>query len=963
MSNTNRDYAIVYDVKNSTLVLSRPLVFYITDKNTSNIFVRLVTKTNIGNGVDQYTDIENASNYIVLMRTIKPNDEVINIKATQREPESIFEFDLTEDFKDIPGTYICELMISTIVNSKQELITSDSFTYEVKRSVLSRIDEIIEHEDLTVEKLLNDLDATKAELSSRIDNLASLTEGSTTGDAELIDGRVGVNGKIYDNIGGAIRGQVGSINSNLNNLFESQYTHILDVPIEWEIGGWNSNTGETTDPIYSYFTIRGYMKNITRNIDINVEIDPGYRLIVGKYNKSDNSYVGAEYHSESYILSYNNSYIYRFSFHNLNDYNNNVRITDINKVALHCKFSINLSSDDEIQDVKENMKLISESTMIIDKNVLSQCDIYNNKAIGGYDTATLAPNFISKKNEFVAKYVIPQKGKIKIGRSDIEYQYLMFVDANGRRIANWGTSAIKEGSYIEKVTSDYIIINIDILRNVSVLPNVNAVYIGYTYGSVNKYIHEINVYDEDDINFIDLKQYCKKSHISIPILSEKDKYSWECIHHDNFNREPNNEKLWDIGTNGNNVFHFEYSSPYSDYPTVDDGFRILNNKVKVENSVISDNKDIVLRLVRNVFFSDNILLQFSAPKTGKIIGVVFNYQNNANYNAIYTTNNVEDQSKYDIILFSVVDNKGKTNTLGTFSYGEINNMSLFLSSVGSALYVDDYFINTIDIKFNKKFYVGLYCKKIWNNFEMKFFNVFNMTFKTVINPNRALDNGTSPLYMMNLQIPDNRQDCYQIVNDIKFGDGCAQKFNLKKGDNIVSGSKRCEVAFKMNTMPLKKYKIEFDVLFPADFISDNIANIFYQFHDQPSGNDIVTVLDPMIALYVKQGKIFCEYIGMEKHSGSALDYNNKTNFEVGNLETDKWYHFEMEVKEGYMIEHNPSFKLYVNNKLIFKGTKPNCFNQPKSGYPKYGLYIFDWKHTVGTVTERTVYIDNFIMTY
>ena len=171
MSNTNRDYAIVYDVKNSTLVLSRPLVFYITDKNTSNIFARLVTKTNIGDGVDQYTDIENASNYIVLMRTIKPNDEVINIKATQREPGSIFEFDLTEDFKDIPGTYICELMISTIVNGRQELITSDLFTYEVKRSILSKINQIIEHEDTTVEKLLNDLDATKAELSSRIKDI------------------------------------------------------------------------------------------------------------------------------------------------------------------------------------------------------------------------------------------------------------------------------------------------------------------------------------------------------------------------------------------------------------------------------------------------------------------------------------------------------------------------------------------------------------------------------------------------------------------------------------------------------------------------------------------------------------------------------------------------------------------------------------------------------------------------
>ena len=175
MSNANRDYAIVYDVKNSSLALSRPLVFYITDKNTSNIFVRLVTKIIIGDGIDQYTDIENATNYTLTMRVIKPNDEIKSVQATQHEPESLFQFDLTEDFKDMPGKYICELIISTIVNGRQELITSDAFNYEVKRSILSKVN-VIEGEGTTVEKLLNDLDATKAELSSQIKNKANKNE-------------------------------------------------------------------------------------------------------------------------------------------------------------------------------------------------------------------------------------------------------------------------------------------------------------------------------------------------------------------------------------------------------------------------------------------------------------------------------------------------------------------------------------------------------------------------------------------------------------------------------------------------------------------------------------------------------------------------------------------------------------------------------------------------------------------
>ncbi len=185
MSNANRDYAIVYDVKNSSLVLSRPLIFYITDKNTSNIFIKLVTKVSTGNEIDKYTDMENASNYVLTMRVIKPNNEVKSLEATQHESESVFQFDLTEDFKDIPGKYICELTISTIVSSRQELITSDPFSYEVKRSILSNVGEIIETEDITVEKLLNDLDATKAEISSQIKDKVNRNEGGVITNAML----------------------------------------------------------------------------------------------------------------------------------------------------------------------------------------------------------------------------------------------------------------------------------------------------------------------------------------------------------------------------------------------------------------------------------------------------------------------------------------------------------------------------------------------------------------------------------------------------------------------------------------------------------------------------------------------------------------------------------------------------------------------------------------------------------
>lgn len=67
----------------------------------------------------------------------------------------------------------------------------------------------------TTDVSLNSAIATER---ARIDNLTKLGEGSTTGDAELQDIRIGADGKTYETAGDAVRKQVGALKEDLSDI-------------------------------------------------------------------------------------------------------------------------------------------------------------------------------------------------------------------------------------------------------------------------------------------------------------------------------------------------------------------------------------------------------------------------------------------------------------------------------------------------------------------------------------------------------------------------------------------------------------------------------------------------------------------------------------------------------------------------------------------------------------------------
>lgn len=350
-----------------------------------------------------------------------------------------FTTDMTDKFNTLDATvqefttfvtdYFDNLDVQEEINHKLDVMaadgTLDALLLPYFNQYKAEINGIVSDQN----QIIGNQNSRITVLEGRMDSFASLTEGSTTGDAELMDIRVGYNGVTYPTAGDAVREQIKDVDLKELYLYNSGVLNLDECGVIRKENLFDLDADNTTNGYYD--RTNSFVSSAISGMTDFIPVIPGQ-----KYKRSETSpsfclwfddnknflgytniAAGDNVETEAINGAYYGKWIFTIaSINNFQITNNNIRYIDLSTYEEIISISNKVNNSITLS---QNLVNKNDPDFVIDgyydrNNTLTSATGYNQT---GYIPVTEGNRYTSNvKNNFVLWY---NKDKLFLGYTEV----------------------------------------------------------------------------------------------------------------------------------------------------------------------------------------------------------------------------------------------------------------------------------------------------------------------------------------------------------------------------------------------------------------------------------------------------------------------------------------------------------------------------------------------------------------
>ena len=436
--------------------------------------------------------------------------------------------DYYNEVVDYVNNYFDNLDVQEEINNKINQMAEDGSLLEIIKPYIqseeqARIQADTYEENARIQSDINLQNQINVE-KSRIDNISQLPNGSTSGDAELIDIRTDYKGKTHNSAGNSVRNQI----TTLNNASYSKSINLNDFVLINQSITTNGDIGST--------------------VNITPTTSTTFNCIITKCKKGDKFSVTGTGGNNVLLWCLTDENYNILSKSNSNLTKSNLILDIENDGYLICNFlkanPYSLLYYYSLKTVDENLNILAYSSMNLDNFLQQDKTISTNGEIGS--TINIVP---SSNSQFASIITKCKKGdKFNITGTGGNNALLWCLTDGNYNILSKSNSNLTKNNFELKVKNDgYLICNF-------LLANTHSLTHFYSLKTIDEDYKNIN-YSNTDLNNLAIKGHYINTNQNIgttiditpTVLSSFDYIMLKCYKNDIFNITGyggNNPLLW-----------------------------------------------------------------------------------------------------------------------------------------------------------------------------------------------------------------------------------------------------------------------------------------------------------------------------------------------------------------------------------------------------------------------------------